>query len=44
MTFPLLDLALARAVPLVLALGASLSGCLSAIGALRVLHELLEYL
>ena len=40
---PLFDLAVAGAVPLVFALGAPLSGDLTAVGALGVLHELLEH-
>ena len=42
MCFPLFELTVARAVPLILALRASLSSDLTAIRALGVLHELLE--
>jgi hypothetical protein len=42
MRLPLFELTLAGAVPLVLALLATLSRHLAAVGTLRVLHELLE--
>lgn len=42
MCLPLLELTLAGAVPLVLALGAPLGGYLAAVRALWVLHELLK--